>query len=95
MPKVAEQAWYRLNTPHHTLVCYQNNTHEDVIIADVRKQEVADLIAAAPEMLEALKLAETALIEYGNKLFPHGSDAQQFSLMKLLAAIAKAEGRNE
>ena len=57
----------------------------------------ASLIAAAPELLEALRHAETALIvtagltdESGTKII---KDGYGYELKQIRAAIAKAEGR--
>ena len=57
----------------------------------------ANLIAAAPELLEALRHAETALIvtagltdESGTKII---KDGYGYELKQIRAAIAKAEGR--
>lgn len=51
----------------------------------------ADLIAAAPEMLKALKHAEIEIVEY-LEFLPKPHDCEK-TLAAVRAAIAKAEGR--
>ncbi|HJR83475.1 MAG TPA: hypothetical protein VJ775_06065 [Sphingomicrobium sp.] len=69
---------------------YGLSTHEwcDVSEADAR------LIVAAPEMLEALKLAEDVLsrFPFSAEIWPNGSHPNA-GIQQIRDAIAKAEGR--
>lgn len=61
------------------------------VIADVETSEDdARLIAAAPELLEALQSAEMALIGY-----IHQNDITRNALQKIRAAVTKATGDHQ
>lgn len=75
--------------PWKTDVCTERD-NECVLVASVRIAPPvgetganADLIAAAPDLLEALKAIESCLSPYDN----------DYAAQKVRAAIAKAEGR--
>lgn len=61
-----------------------------------RAMELAQLIAAAPELLEALKLAEAALYEAVEIAPLYRLPTKVGNALQLIGyVIAKAEGRNE
>lgn len=57
----------------------------------------ARLIAAAPEMLAALRVAKTELIDMYERLYPadESDNDTTIAIDAVIAAIAKAEGRGE
>ena len=70
---------------------------ETVVVSDVIDEDVARLIAAAPDMLEALKGVRSRFsVEYGSDGSPssvsYGNNALREVVATLDAAIAKAEG---
>lgn len=74
-------------------------THLEVIFGEdgecicdtVYQREDADLIAAAPELLEALQLAEKAMVEGRNVTYPEWYGV----INKARAAIQKATGETK
>lgn len=73
-----------------------NGTPTPEVIATVRKLDNARLVAAAPEMLEALKAAEAelrAIDRIINKVDSVECIESRRELLQIRAAIAKAEGR--
>ena len=93
------EAKYQPFSPAHTIGKRASNGSHD-LIADLsesvaqldERQANAHLIAAAPEMLEALKL----IVNYQNYTmnFSKVSYELQAALTECVNAIAKAEGRN-
>jgi hypothetical protein len=79
-------------TPDWTVVCVLSPAHT------VNDQDIANarLIAAAPELLEALKVAEKKLEELENAV--SGGDDEVYvegAILTARAAIAKATGENK
>jgi hypothetical protein len=62
--------------------------NDDAMAVDVNHADLAQLLAAAPELLDAARLANEELLALGV-----GSSASP-AIRALWAAIAKAEGRN-
>lgn len=80
-------------------VVYDERHRDPICDAAFRSDEVslanANLIAAAPDLLEALELVSAELQKYENTHHPEGSDGARDFLVKLMHAkhaIAKARG---
>lgn len=92
MSKWTPGPWYHLAGLHVSTTVGPDWSAADKYIAQVERPYDARLIAAAPEMIEALKEARTALQLLGQKqLLPTFAVTAQ---VMALAAIEKAEGKS-
>lgn len=89
--EVTETFWASLPGEAKAVYCW-NVQGDDLWVTNIRKLEQARLIAAAPELLKALK---TLVERIDNDLLPKGDfPGVPSGIARAKAAIAKAEGRH-
>jgi hypothetical protein len=96
-PKHTPGPWYRNIPPatKYAVIFAGRNTHVTVLsVRGLPAEEVeanCDLIAAAPQLLAALKVAQDILIDFLTSDNADSVDSEK--LEQIQAAITKAEGR--